>query len=149
MNAMMKTVIPSPLMRNMENRPGAALNADGLEDGELPRVRISPLSQTRAAAYPASTPGERAAGRQGTCSRRIRCPAAKEMPWLVPQWLSEPLSAASWRSAVSTTLASSIARVIGPTPPGFGETQAATSADVGVDVTDDPALAGLRVVDRG
>src|SRR5699024_958637 len=31
-------------------------------------------------------------------------------------------------SAASTTLARSIARVIGPTPPGFGESQAATSA---------------------
>src|SRR5699024_1293622 len=35
------------------------------------------------------------------------------------------------RSAASTTLASSIARVIGPTPPGFGETHPATSAAAG------------------
>ena len=48
-------------MRNMENRPVAALNADGLEDGELPRVRMSPLSQTRAARLPRFHPGERAA----------------------------------------------------------------------------------------
>src|SRR5699024_6446880 len=34
-------------------------------------------------------------------------------------------------TAVSTTFLSSRARVIGPTPPGFGETQAATSATAG------------------
>src|SRR5690606_38664601 len=35
------------------------------------------------------------------------------------------------RSAVSTTLLRSIARVMGPTPPGLGETQPATSRTTG------------------
>ncbi len=46
-------------MRNMENLPVAVLYADGLEDSELPRDCMSLLSQTPAAARPASTPGER------------------------------------------------------------------------------------------
>src|SRR5690606_7553271 len=39
-----------------------------------------------------------------------------------------PAPARSARSAASTTLTSSMARVIGPTPPGFGEIHPATSA---------------------
>jgi hypothetical protein len=39
--------------------PVAALYADGLEDAELPRDCISPLSQTPATLRAASTPGER------------------------------------------------------------------------------------------
>ena len=41
-NAMMKTIIPGPLMRNMENRPVAVVDVDA----ELPRDCMSPLSQT-------------------------------------------------------------------------------------------------------
>src|SRR5687768_9469131 len=44
---------------------------------------------------------------------------------------TEPAQPASARSADSTTFASSIARVIGPTPPGLGDTQPAISAASG------------------
>ncbi|BCW70094.1 hypothetical protein NicSoilB8_11380 [Arthrobacter sp. NicSoilB8] len=52
--AMMKTSIPGPLMRNMENRPVAVVDVDA----ELPRDCMSLLSQTGPAARGASTPGE-------------------------------------------------------------------------------------------
>ena len=48
--------------------------------------------------------------------------------------------AASARSALSTTLSSSIARVIGPTPPGIGATKPATSRTSGRDVADQAGL---------
>jgi hypothetical protein len=44
-------------------------------------------------------------------------------------------------------LDSSIARVIGPTPPGFGLTKPATSQTLGVHVTGDDGLAALDVLD--
>lgn len=54
----MKTIIPGPLMRNMEN---LAPFGDGLEDAGVPRDCMNLLSQTRPAPRAASTPGERPA----------------------------------------------------------------------------------------
>ena len=49
---------------------------------------------------------------------------------------AEAFSSPAARSAASTTLVSSSARVIGPTPPGIGASKPATSADLGRDVAD-------------
>ncbi len=66
---------------------------------------------------------------------KSRCAGARSQP------------AAAARSAASTTLLSSIARVIGPTPPGFGDTNPATLPHVVGHVAGHPALAGLLVDD--
>ncbi|BCW66144.1 hypothetical protein NicSoilB4_09070 [Arthrobacter sp. NicSoilB4] len=55
----MNTIIPGPLMRNMENLPEAELYADGLEDSELPRDCMCLLWQTAGPRRAASTRGER------------------------------------------------------------------------------------------
>ena len=59
-----------------------------------------------------------------------------------------PVATEACRSAASTTLVSSRARVIGPTPPGLGLTQPATSAtsrrDVPGDLAVDPADADVE-----
>src|SRR6478735_150121 len=63
MNAVTRTIRPGPLMRNIEKPPLAGLE----DDGELPKVRMQPLSQMAGSAPAVFHPG-RTARPQGLTS---------------------------------------------------------------------------------
>ena len=77
---------------------------------------------------PAAGPGHEPPPAQDDEAAPRHCTAVRQAP------------AAAEASAASTMLVSSSARVIGPTPPGFGLTQPATSATSGCDVAGDLAV---------